>query len=134
MVKLVAIALVFSVVIIYLRSINSELSLLASIGAGIIIIFYVLNYLSDTFVFISQLVDKSGIDKEFYIIIFKITAIGYLIEFGASTMQDFGLTSLANKLIFAGKVVILSISLPIIYAVYNLIVGLVAWENFLIYC
>lgn len=125
MVKLVAIALIFSVIIIYLRSINSELSLLASVGAGIIILFYVLNYLSDTFKFISQLAQSSGIDKDFYIIIFKITAIGYLVEFGASTMQDFGLTSLANKLIFAGKIIILSISLPIIYAVYNLVIGII---------
>ena len=125
MVKLVAIALVFGVIIIYLKSINSELSLLALVGAGIIIIFYTLEYLSNSFVFITQLVDSSGIDKDFYIIIFKITAIGYLIEFGASTMQDFGLTSLASKLIFAGKVVILSISLPIIYAVYNLIIGVI---------
>ena len=125
MVKLVAIALIFSVIIIYLKSINSELSLLALVGAGIIIIFYVLEHLSNSFAFITQLIESSGIDKDFYIIIFKITAIGYLIEFGASTMQDFGLTSLANKLIFAGKVVILSISLPIIYAVYNLIIGVI---------
>ena len=125
MVKLVAIALIFSVIIIYLKNINSELSLLALIGAGIIVIFYVLSYISNTFSFISQLVVKSGIDNEFYVIIFKITAIGYLIEFGASTMQDFGLNSLANKLIFAGKIIILSVSLPIIYAVYNLISGLI---------
>ena len=125
MVKLVAIALVFSVIIIYLKSINSELSLLALVGAGIIIIFYALEYLSNSFAFIIQLVESSGIDKDFYVIIFKITAIGYLIEFGASTMQDFGLSSLANKLIFAGKVIILSISLPIIYAVYNLIMGVI---------
>ena len=125
MVKLVAIALIFSAIIIYLRSINSELSMLALVGAGIIIIFYVLDYFSNTFIFLSQLVEKSGIDKEFYKIIFKITAIGYLIEFGASAMQDFGLNSLANKLIFAGKIIILSISLPIIYAVYNLIIGIV---------
>ena len=125
MVKLVAIALIFSVIIIYLKSINSELSLLATIAAGIIIIFYVLDYLSKTFAFITVLVESSGIDKDFYVIIFKITAIGYLIDFGASTMLDFGLSSLANKLIFAGKIIILSISLPIIYAVYNLILGII---------
>ncbi len=126
MVKLVAIVLIFSVIIIYLKSINSELSLLALVGAGIIVVFYALDYLSNTFTFISQLVESSGIDKEFYTIIFKITAIGYLIEFTASTLQDFGLNSLANKLIFAGKVIIISISLPIIYAVYNLIIGIIA--------
>ncbi len=124
MLKLVAIALIFGVIIIYLKNINSEVALLASIGAGIIIIFYVLEYLFSAFSFINHLVECSGVDKDLYTIIFKITAIGYLIEFGASTMQDFGLNSLANKLIFAGKIIILSMSLPIIYSVYNLIIGI----------
>lgn len=126
MIKLILMALICAVIIIYLKNINSELALLASIGAGIIILFSTLSYLSQTFQLITKLVELSGIDKEFYSIIFKITSIGYLIEFGASTLQDFGLKSLSDKLIFAGKIIILSISMPIIYALFNLITGIIA--------
>lgn len=126
MVKLVALALIFTVVIVYLKSINSELSFLALVGAGIILIYFSLEYLTNTITFINQIVELSGIDYEFYKIIFKITAIGYLFEFGASTIEDFGLKSLADRLVFAGKIIILSISLPIIYAVFNVIIGLVS--------
>ena len=125
MVKLVALALVFAVIIVYLRSINNEISFLALIGASIIIVYYSLEYLTNTISFINQLAEFSGIDYEFYKIIFKITAIGYLVEFGASTIEDFGLKSLADKLVFTGKIIILSISLPIIYAIFNIITGLV---------
>lgn len=126
MIKIVSIAIVFAIIILYLKSINNELAFLATIGAGIILLFSLINYISQTFDFLTSLVELSGLDNNFYKIIFKITAIGYLIEFGASTLQDFGLKSLSEKLIFAGKIIILSVSLPIIYAIYNLMTGLIS--------
>ena len=66
----------------------------------------------------------TGVDGSLFSIIFKITAIGYLVEFGAGTIEDFGLKSLADKLVFAGKIIILGISMPVIYAVFNLLKGL----------
>ena len=83
-----------------------------------------MEYLSEAYNFISNLVNLSGIDKEYYKIIFKITAIGYIVEFGADTVMDMGFKGLAEKLIFTGKIVIFCSSLPIFYAIFNLIVGL----------
>mgnify|MGYP003292502939 CR=1 FL=1 len=45
MVKIVAIALVSAIIIVYLKSINSELALLATIASGIIIIFFSLEFI-----------------------------------------------------------------------------------------
>ena len=59
-----------------------------------------------------------------YKIIFKITGIGYMVEFAAETINDFGIKGLSEKLIFVGKVVIFSLSLPILYAVINLLSGI----------
>lgn len=123
MVKIILIAMVCAILILYLKNINSELALLATIGSGIIILFFVFDYLTEIFGFINKLINLSGIDKDLYAIIFKTTAIGYLIEFSADTIRDFGLNSLADKLIFLGKIIILSMSLPIIYAVFNLLIG-----------
>ena len=69
MLKIVALALIFSVIIVYLKSINSELSFLALVGAGIILIYFSLEYLSNTISFINQLAEFSGIDHEYYKII-----------------------------------------------------------------
>ena len=124
MVKLVALSLLFAIVIVYLRSINSELSLLATIGAGIVLMFYSLEYVSSSFAFFNQIIKYTQIDNQLFLILFKITAIGYLVEFGAGTIRDFGLNGLADKLILLGKIIILTVSLPIIYAVFNLILGL----------
>lgn len=125
MVKLVAVVIVCGIIIIYLKSINSDLVPLALLGSGIIVLSYAFSYIYQTFSFLSEIVAFTGITSEYYSIIFKITAIGYLIEFGAGTVEDLGLKSLADKLVFAGKALILVVSLPIIYAVFNLLSGLV---------
>lgn len=125
MIKIVTIALLSAILITYLKSINSEYSLLATIGASIIITFCALDYISNSFTLINQLIELSGVDKDLYKIIFKITAIAYLVEFGAGTIEDFGLKSIADKLVFTGKIMIFIISMPIIYAVFNLFTTLI---------
>lgn len=124
MIQIAAIALISAVLIVYLKSVNSELALLATVGACIIVLFYAFSYLGQVVEFFDKIADLTGIDNEFYKIIFKITAIGYLVEFAAGVVEDFGLKSLADKLIFSGKIIILSVSMPIIYAVFNLLTGI----------
>jgi stage III sporulation protein AD len=124
MVKIVTIALICGIIIIYLKSINSEFTLLATICASVVLLFFAYEYLQDIYTFINDLIDLTGINKNLYVIIFKIVAIGYLVEFGGQTLSDFGLESIASKLYFIGKLAILSVSLPIIYAIYNLLTGL----------
>jgi len=122
--KIVGVALVCAILILYLRSVNNELALPATIGSGIIILYLALSYVADTFTVISSLIDMTKVDGTYFGIIFKITAIGYLVEFGAGAVEDFGLKSLADKLVFAGKIIILGVSMPIIYAVINLLSGI----------
>ena len=124
MVKIIAIALTCAILVVYLKSINSEYYNIALVGSGVILLSFAFEYISSSMTFFNNLINLTGVDKSFYQIIFKITAIGYLVEFGASTIQDFGLVGLADKLVFFGKIVIFSMSLPILNAVFNLIVGL----------
>ena len=125
MLQIVALTILFAIIIDYLKSINGEIALIALVGAGIILSSYAFSYLVQTFDFINKLIELTKIDREIFKIIFKITAIGYLIEFGAGTINDFGLKSLADKLVFIGKIIILSVSMPIFYALFNLISGLI---------
>ena len=71
------------------------------------------DYLSETVGFIQKLKSLSNINNEIYKIIFKIVGIGYLTEFASSTLIDFGLDSMSKKIIFVGKIVILTVSIPL---------------------
>ncbi len=123
MIKVVVACIIAGILILYLKNINQEMALLASIVAGILIIIYALNYFCQILDFFNSVIDKSGINRSIFKIIFKITTIGYLVEFGAGILSDFNLSNLADKLVFLGKVLVLSSSLPILYAIFNLISG-----------
>lgn len=125
MIKIVLVVMISAILITYLKSINPELSTLATIATSVLLLLMLLEYLSDGFSLIADLVKLTNINNDLYKIIIKMTVLGYIIEFSAGVVTDLGLKSLADKLIFAGKMIILSLSLPIIYALLNVIIGLI---------
>ena len=124
MIKIVLIVILTSVVLYFLKSVNSDVFVPALLASGIILIYVALSYVTKTFSFIKEIIELSGVDKQIYKIIFKIVGISYLIEFGASAVEDIGYKSLSDKLIMIGKLSILIVSLPIFYAVINLVLSL----------
>ena len=59
----------------------------------------------------------------------KMVGIGYIVEFSAGILSDFGQNSLADKLIFCGKILVLILAVPILESVLSLIgdlLGLIA--------
>ena len=54
-------------------------------------------------------------------ILLKIVGVGYLTEFGAGILQDFGSNAVADKVILGGKLTIVLLSLPIIQSLLELI-------------
>lgn len=126
MLQIVSLALITGVIVFYLQSVNKEIAILAGVVGGILVIFLSFGYLKDVFSVISEIVAISGIDGELYKLIFKIVAVAYLVEFAAGIIEDFGMRSLASKLVFGGKAIILGMALPIIVALLNIIVNLVS--------
>ena len=121
MLQVIGVSIICAIIVVYLKNINSDLIIPALICSGVLILSFSIKYISDAINFFNDLKDLTGIDDTFIIIIAKITAIGYLVEFAASTIEDFGLKSLSDKLIFVGKITIISVSLPILYSVINVI-------------
>lgn len=126
MLQIVSLALITGIIILYLQSVNKEIAVLAGVAGGILVVFLSFGYLKEIFSVLSDIVALSGIDGELYRLIFKIVAVAYLVEFAAGIIEDFGMRSLASKLVFGGKVIILGMALPIIVALLNIIVNLVS--------
>ncbi len=126
MLQIVGLALVGGLITIYLRSVNPELAVLSVVCSGILVIAAAFGYLSQSFALFGKIAEISKIDDGLLKLVFKIVGIGYVVEFAAGILEDCGVKSVADKLIFAGKFVILSVSLPIFYALINILVGLVS--------
>ncbi|MBO4251501.1 MAG: stage III sporulation protein AD [Clostridia bacterium] len=125
MLKIVACAIICAFILTYLKSVGSEFFSVAVLGAGVILTSLGIEYLTQTVEFVRELIEQSGVNTEYFSIILKITGIAYVVEFGAGIVEDMGLKSVADKLVFVGKIAIFVTAMPIIYAVFNLMMGLV---------
>ena len=121
MIKLVAISILFAIIVFFLKNLNSDLFIPALVCSGVVILSFGIGYLSETITFFSKIIQLTNLDDEYFKIILKILGIAYIIEFGAGTIEDIGYKSLAEKLVFVGKILIFLVSMPIFYAIFNLI-------------
>ncbi len=112
--QIVAFAITATFIIIILKQYKPEYALQASIIAGIVILVFVVNKLTPIITLLDNLVNDIGINKEFFKILLKITGIAYLIEFASNICKDAGENSIATKIDLAGKIIIVSLSIPIL--------------------
>ena len=122
--KVVIIGIVCTIIIVYLKNVNSDFVMPVTICSGILILILTFSYVSDFIVLFKTIADNSGLDSSVFKIILKIVAISYLVEFSATLIEDFGLKSLADKVVFAGKILILTMSAPIIESLINVVSNL----------
>ena len=122
--RLIGVALVCAVIVVYLRNTKPELAFGAAAASGVILLLMIIASLSGVFEFFESLTERSGLESGLIKTVLKIIGIGYLTEFSASLIEDFGSKSIADKLILGGKVLILVLSLPILKSMLDLIVSI----------
>lgn len=113
-IKIIGIGLISLIVIIILKQYRPEFALYVSILAGIFILVLSISQISGVINLLKSLATKANINSEFLGIILKITGIAILTEFAVSICQDSGESSIASKIDIGGKVMIITISIPII--------------------
>ena len=75
MFKIVACAVACALILIYLKSVNSEFFSVALLGAGVIVISLGVEYIAETVDFVRKLIDASGINAKYFAVLLKITGI-----------------------------------------------------------
>ncbi len=121
--KIIGVALVTALAALFLRGSRPELSFAVTIAGAVIILLFIVDMLQASFQVFTDIAERTGIDNSLIKIIIKIVAIGYLVEFSAGVIEDFGSKSIADKLVLAGKVIIFAVSVPILQSLLELIGG-----------
>nr|PZN04796.1 MAG: stage III sporulation protein AD [Bacillota bacterium] len=120
-IQIVGIGLMATVFAVLLRQERPEMALQVSIVAGTIIFLLVLNKISSTLAVLQNMAARANIDFLYLNTILKIIGIAYVAEFGAQICKDAGSSSIAAKIEFAAKILILFLSIPIVMAVLELL-------------
>ncbi len=124
LIKIVGVALVTVVAFLLVKQTRPEIAMLISIAGSILIILLSINTLTSVITQFNKIFEATGVNASILLPILKIIAIGYVVEFGANICLDAGANSIADKILFAGKLIILLIALPIINRVIDMVVGL----------
>ncbi len=123
-VKIIGIGITAVIVIIILKQYKPEFTVYVSIIAGAIILLMVMDKLNAIVDLLESITNKTGTGSTFLKILLKITGIAILTEFAVSICKDSGESAIASKVELGGKIIIISISIPIITALLELIINI----------
>ena len=120
-VKIIGIALIALIIIIMLKQYRPEYAIFISILTGILILFLVMDRLTGIINLIQSIQNKFSINTQFIALLIKITGIAFLSEFAVSICKDSGETAIASKIELGSKIIIISMSIPIISSLLEII-------------
>ncbi len=126
--KIILVALITVVASVILKQLKPEMTIFVSIAGGIVIILMLVNSVSNVFDGFRSLMTKTGVNSSLFKSVLKVVGIGYITEFGASICKDAGVASIADKVMFAGKICILLLCMPIVNNLLEIIIGIMPWN------
>lgn len=121
LVKIIGIAFITAVTTILLKPSKPELSVIITVVGAILIMILLIDGLKETVAAIKQFIVLSGVENGLLKAFLKIVGVGYIVEFSAGILNDFGSHSIADKVVLAGKIVIVVIALPIFQSLFSLV-------------
>lgn len=125
-IKIIGIAFLGIIIVVILKQYRPEFAIYASILAGVLILTLVSDTLFGIIDMIKSIASKTTINSNFLVILMKITGIAILTEFAVSICKDSGEVAIANKVDLGGKVIIISMSIPIIASLLETILKILS--------
>lgn len=122
-VKIIGVAFITAIATILLRSTKPELSFAVTVTGIIVILLFIIDSLQGTVRIFVELAQLTGIENGLIKILVKIVGVGYLTEFAAGILNDFGSTAVADKVVLGGKITIVLLSLPVLEGLLQMIRG-----------
>ena len=121
--KIIGVAFITTIAAVLLKSTKPELSFAVTVTGVIVILLFIVDALENTLTVFTAIAEITGVENGLLKILLKIVGVGYITEFGAGILTDFGSPSVADKVSLCGKVVILTLSFPVIESLLSLIQG-----------
>lgn len=124
-IQIVVIGMIAAILAITLKDQSPELAIQISIVTGLIIFLLMITKLNSVLTVLKHFAAKANIDILYFSTILKVIGIAYITEFGAQVCRDAGENSIASKIEFAGKVLIMVLAIPVLAALLDIIVKII---------
>ena len=104
-----------------LKQYKPEYAVLSEAACAVTALWMIAGELADVRQFFSQALDSAGIKTEYASVLLKTLGTALISQFAANAARDNGQSALAEKIEFAGRVLMLSLALPVLKAVLQLV-------------
>ncbi len=111
---IVAFGLIATVVIILIKQQQPAIAMQITLVAGAIIFLALAGSIYTVMKSIEELAYQAELNMVFLGTMLRIIGIAYITEFGAQVCKDAGEGTIANKVEFAGKIMMILLAIPII--------------------
>lgn len=123
-VKLAGFSIAAALLAMTVRRQQPQIALGISLAAGALILSLAAQRLGGVVETIAQLCSRASLQGEALGMILKVLGISYLTEFAAQTCRDAGEEGLCQKVLLAGRVMVLALAAPVAVSLVGLILEL----------
>ena len=109
-----------------LKRYNQEFATLVNVCGGVIIFLICVDEIKNILEYFVSFYNLSNLNFDFLTPILKVIGVGYVTEFTADIAEDFGNGLIASKVLLGGKIVICTMTLPIIEKLLSVLFSLLS--------
>lgn len=124
LIQLVGIALCGLLLCVFLKSLKSELAVIAAVITCVILLFHTLNLVMYAIDYVRRLAARYAVADGYIETVFKVIGIGYVCTLAAQLCKDAGQASVGVQVELFGKVLILVQALPIAAKLLDTLIGI----------
>ena len=108
-----------------MRQGKAEFSMFVSFTGSILIAWIAVQLLDGITGSLERLEKLISVDMEYIALLLKMIGVTYLSEFSSSICRDAGYSAVAGQIELVGKLTILTIGMPIVLALFELMVAMI---------
>lgn len=124
--KIVAIGLLTALSAALVRDSRSDVAFAVVVAGGAIMLTMLVDYFTGIFAFFDELINKTGVDRGVIKTLLKIVGIGYVAELAAGICEESGAKSVGDKIVLGGKLIIFTLTVPILRFLLDIIGSLMS--------
>ena len=122
---MIGVALISTMLCLVIKKDRPEIAMFIGILTGVVILVSVIFKLSFIIDSINSLAAKANIPDVYITLIIKLIGIAYLMEFAIQLCKDCGEGSIASKLEFGGKIIVMTMSFPILLSIIEMVLNII---------
>ncbi|TYR82450.1 stage III sporulation protein AD [Priestia megaterium] len=124
MIQIVGFGLVATFLALILKEHKSPIAFLLVVFVGCVIFLFLIDQIYEIIQMVEKLSVNAHVNMIYVETILKIIGIAYIAEFGAQITKDAGQSAIASKIELGGKILILSMAIPILTVIIETIISM----------